>query len=49
MKKQTKKKKKIIKKRKIVLILKKTLKQKIIWLKVHRGVSKFNKIKRENR
>lgn len=44
-----KKEKKIIKKRKIVLVLKKTLKQKIIWLKVHRGVSKFNKIKRENR
>lgn len=38
-----------IKKKKIATVLKKTLKQKIIWLKVHKGVSEFNKIERENR
>ena len=39
----------MIKKRKIATVLKKTLKQKIIWLKVHKGVSSFNKIEREDR
>ena len=37
------------KKKKIATVLKKTLKQKIIWLKVHKGVSSFNKIEREDR
>lgn len=39
----------MIKKKKIATVLKKTLKQKIIWLKVHKGVSSFNKIEREDR
>lgn len=38
-----------IRKIKIGIVLKKTLKQKIIWLKVHKGVSKFNKIEREDK
>ncbi len=46
---EDKKEKELNRKRKIKQVLKKTIKQKIIWLKVHRGVSKFNKIERENR
>lgn len=37
-----------INKRKIVSVLNKTIKQKMIWIKVHKGVSKFNRIEREN-
>lgn len=36
-----------IQKKKIVKVLKKTLKQKRIWLRVHKGVSKFNRIERK--